>query len=58
MTFPISRYRQYDTNILNIIGKDNKENADLSNVSLINANYLRPDGEVVSMILQKNRKYY
>lgn len=53
VTIPVPRYRQYDTNILNIIVKDNKEDADLSNVSLITANYLRPDGEVVSRTLQK-----
>lgn len=53
VTIPVPRYRQYDTNILNIVVKDNKEDADLSNVSLITANYLRPDGEVVSRSLQK-----
>ncbi|KZR60383.1 hypothetical protein [Pseudobacillus badius] len=54
MTMPVPRYRQYDTNILEIVVLDNKEAADLTNIEISTANYKRPDNEVISRTVQKN----
>lgn len=48
---PLPSFIQHDTNILEILVKDNEVDADLSNVGRIVVNYKRPDKKVISRLL-------
>ncbi|MFD2681219.1 hypothetical protein [Bacillus seohaeanensis] len=48
---PLPQFIQNDTNILEFIVKDNRIDADLSNIGRIVVNYKRPDNHIVSRLL-------
>jgi hypothetical protein len=52
--YQMPRFIQHDTNILEIIIKDNGVDADLNNIGKIVVNYERPDKKVISRLLIKN----
>jgi hypothetical protein len=52
--YQMPRFIQHDTNILEIIIKDNGVDADLNNIGKIVVNYERPDKKIISRFLIKN----
>lgn len=51
-TVPIPSFIQHDTNILEIIIKDNGADADLSSIDNVTVNYKRPDGQTLTTRIQ------